>query len=78
MQNVLLLTSMKRIGLLSDTHSYCDPKIYDFFKDKNTHTGLINSWGTGRSETWFKEFHTTYNEKFDNQTIVNQVNLFLN
>jgi len=50
---------------------------YHFFKNKNTHTGLINSWGTGRSETWFKEFHTTYNEKFDNQTIVNQVNLFL-
>ena len=53
------------------------PDRYHFFKDKNTHTGLINSWGTDRSETWFREFHTNYNEKFDNQTIVNQVNLFL-
>lgn len=24
---------MKRIGLLSDTHSFLDPKIYDYFKD---------------------------------------------
>ena len=53
------------------------PDRYHFFKNKNTHTGLINSWGKGRSEVWFKDFHTTYNEKFDNQTIVNQVNLFL-
>jgi len=53
------------------------PDRYHFFKDKNNHTGLINSWGKGRSEIWFKDFHTEYNEKFDNQTIVNQVNLFL-
>lgn len=53
------------------------PDRYHFFKDKDNHTGLINSWGKGRSEVWFKDFHTTYNEKFDNQTIVNQVNLFL-
>ena len=53
------------------------PDRYHFFKDKNNSTGLINSWGIGRSETWFKEFHTSYNEKFDNRTIVNQVNLFL-
>lgn len=24
---------MKRIGLLSDTHGYFDPKVFDFFKD---------------------------------------------
>ncbi len=24
---------MKRIGLMSDTHGYIDPKIYDYFKD---------------------------------------------
>lgn len=24
---------MKKIGLLSDTHGYIDPKIYDYFKD---------------------------------------------
>lgn len=50
---------------------------YHFFINKNTHSGIINSWGNSRSEIWFKEFHTQYNEIFDNQTIVNQVNLFL-
>jgi len=24
---------MKRIGLMSDTHGYIDPKVYDYFKD---------------------------------------------
>ena len=53
------------------------PDRYHFFRDKDNHTGLINSWGTGRSTVWFKDFHTEYNEKFDNETIVNQVNLYL-
>lgn len=36
---------MKRIGLLSDTHSYCDPKVYDFFKDVDEiwHAGDVGS-----------------------------------
>lgn len=53
------------------------PDRYHFFLDKETDTGLINSWGKGRSEIWFKDFHTEYSERFDNKTIVNQVNLFL-
>tara|TARA_B110000977_G_scaffold49855_1_gene67749 strand:- start:2345 stop:2953 length:609 start_codon:yes stop_codon:yes gene_type:complete len=53
------------------------PDRYHFFLDKEKDTGLINIWGKGRSEAWFRDFHTDYNEKFDNKTIVNQVNLFL-
>lgn len=36
---------MKRIGLLSDTHGYVDPKIYDYFKevDEVWHAGDIGS-----------------------------------
>jgi len=36
---------MKRIGLLSDTHSYLDPKIFDYFKecDEIWHAGDIGS-----------------------------------
>lgn len=50
---------------------------YHFFRDKKRDTGLINIWGKGRSEVWFKDFHTKYSERFDNKTIVNQVNLYL-
>ena len=53
------------------------PDRYHFFKDKDTHTGLINPYQINISEIWFKEFHTPYNEVFDNQTIVSQVNLYL-
>jgi hypothetical protein len=54
------------------------PDRYHFFESKYTNTGCINSWGTNDvANAWFKYFHTSYNEKFDNQTIVNQVNLFL-
>ena len=36
---------MKRIGLLSDTHGYLDPKIYTYFKDVDEiwHAGDIGS-----------------------------------
>ena len=54
------------------------PDRYHFFQDRYTNTGCINSWGTTDvANAWFKYFHTSYNERFDNQTIVNQVNLFL-
>ena len=53
------------------------PDRYHFFLDKERDTGLINSWGKGRSEIWFKDFHTEHSERFDNKTIVNQVNLYL-
>lgn len=36
---------MKKIGLLSDTHSYLDPKIFDYFKDVDEiwHAGDVGS-----------------------------------
>ncbi len=36
---------MTRIGLLSDTHSYLDPKIYEYFKDVDEiwHAGDVGS-----------------------------------
>lgn len=36
---------MKKIGLLSDTHSFLDPKIYDYFKDVDEiwHAGDVGS-----------------------------------
>lgn len=36
---------MKKIGLLSDTHSFLDPKIYEYFKDVDEiwHAGDIGS-----------------------------------
>ncbi len=36
---------MKKIGLLSDTHGYIDPKIYEYFKDVDEiwHAGDIGS-----------------------------------
>lgn len=53
------------------------PDRYHFFEDQNTHTGLINPYQNNMSDLWFKHFHTSYNEIFDNQTIVSQVNLYL-
>lgn len=54
------------------------PDRYHFFKNKDNHTGLINVWSESKnSKFWFKNFRTDYNEKFDNKTIVNQVNLYL-
>ena len=36
---------MKRIGLLSDTHGYLDPKIFDYFEDVDEiwHAGDVGS-----------------------------------
>lgn len=37
---------MKKIGLLSDTHSFLDPKVFDYFSevDEIWHAGDIGSW----------------------------------
>ena len=54
------------------------PDRYHFFSDQTTHTGDISHWHkTNISKFWYKYFHTPYNEKFDNQTIVHQVNSYL-
>jgi len=54
------------------------PDRYHFFENRSKHTGLINVWSESKnSKFWFKNLNNTYNEQFDNQTIVNHVNLSL-
>ena len=54
------------------------PDRYHFFESRSKHTGLINVWSESEnSKFWFKNLNNSYNEQFDNQTIVNYINLFL-
>lgn len=51
---------------------------YHFLTSQKDTSPLINAWSKHElAEKWYKYFHNEYNQKFDNQTIVNQVNLFL-
>ncbi|MBK7029077.1 MAG: metallophosphoesterase family protein [Bacteroidales bacterium] len=47
---------MKRIGLISDTHGYIHPRIYDFFSDCDEiwHAGDIGNYETAASLAKFK------------------------
>jgi putative phosphoesterase len=51
-----------RIGLLSDTHSYLDPKIFDYFKDCDEiwHAGDIGLAQVANSLESFKPFRAVY------------------
>jgi len=53
---------MKKIGLLSDTHSYLDPKIFDYFKevDEIWHAGDIGSLEVIDQLKAFKPFRGVY------------------
>lgn len=53
---------MQRIGLISDTHTYLHPKIFDFFKDCNQiwHAGDIGSIEVIDNLKKFKELHAVY------------------
>ncbi|MCH2230628.1 MAG: metallophosphatase family protein [Crocinitomicaceae bacterium] len=53
---------MKRIGLLSDTHGYVDPKIYDHFKDVDEiwHAGDIGKISVIDELKAFKPFKGVY------------------
>jgi uncharacterized protein len=53
---------MKKIGLLSDTHSYLDPKIYEYFKevDEIWHAGDIGSLKIIEELKAFKPFRGVY------------------
>lgn len=54
------------------------PDRYHFFKSKSQPGPFIHYWADNKiSNMWYEELHSEYNQKFDNQTIVNQVNLFL-
>ena len=53
---------MKKIGLLSDTHSYLDPKIFDYFKDCDElwHAGDIGSFDVIEELEAFKPLKAVY------------------
>ena len=53
---------MKKIGLISDTHSYIHPKLYEFFKDVDEiwHAGDIGDIETADKLVNFKVFRGVY------------------
>ncbi|MFK8008009.1 MAG: metallophosphoesterase [Saprospiraceae bacterium] len=61
---------MKKIGLLSDTHSYFDEKIYEYFKevDEIWHAGDIGSMQVVEQLEAFKPLRAVYGN-IDNATI---------
>ncbi len=61
---------MKRIGLLSDTHSYLDPKVFTYFEecDEIWHAGDIGSMEVIESLEQFKPLKAVYGN-IDNHQI---------
>jgi putative phosphoesterase len=53
---------MKKIGLLSDTHGYIDPKIYEYFKDVDEiwHAGDVGTMEVIDELKKFKPFKGVY------------------
>jgi uncharacterized protein len=53
---------MKTIGLLSDTHTYLHPRLFDFFSecDEIWHAGDIGDLKTSESLSGFKPFKAVY------------------
>lgn len=53
---------MLKIGLISDTHSYLDPKVFDVFKDVDEiwHAGDIGDISVAEQLKAFKPFYAVY------------------
>ena len=53
---------MKTIGLISDTHSYLDPKVFDYFSDCDEiwHAGDIGEIAVADELAKFKKFRAVY------------------
>ena len=72
---------MQRIGLISDTHSYLHPKIFEFFKDCDQiwHAGDIGSTEVIDKLNNFKKLHAVYGniDDYKVRQICNE-NLILN
>jgi len=71
---------MKTIGLLSDTHGYLHPHIFEHFKDCDEiwHAGDIGSWNVVETLQQFKPLRAVYGN-IDGQEIRNafpEVNIF--
>lgn len=60
---------MTKIGLLSDTHGYVDPKIFDYFKevDEIWHAGDVGSLEVIQQLREFKPFRGVYGNIDDHQ-----------
>ena len=67
---------MKKIGLLSDTHSYLDPTVFDFFKncDEVWHAGDFGNMETADRLSKFKPIKAVYGNIDDHRvrSIYNQ------
>lgn len=61
-QNINTADTMKKIGLLSDTHSVLDPKIFDYFKDVDEvwHAGDIGNMEVIEKLEAFKPLKAVY------------------
>ena len=61
---------MLKIGLLSDTHGYLDPKIFDHFEDRDElwHAGDIGSSSVADALEKFKPFKAVYGN-IDDKTL---------
>lgn len=70
----LYFSSMKKIGLLSDTHGYLDPKIFDYFRevDEIWHAGDIGSMEVIDELRKFKPLRAVYGN-IDDYTIRREV-----
>ncbi len=62
---------MKKIGLMSDTHSHLDPKIFDYFKnvDEIWHAGDIGKIDLATQLTDFKPFRAVYGNIDENTAV---------
>ncbi len=62
---------MKKIGLMSDTHSHLDPKIFDYFKDVDEiwHAGDIGKIDLATQLADFKHFRAVYGNIDENTAV---------
>jgi uncharacterized protein len=65
------LKEMKRIGLMSDTHSYLDPKVFDYFKDCDEiwHAGDIGTLALAKQLSDFKPFRAVWGNIDENTEV---------
>lgn len=68
-KRLFLLITMKRIGLLSDTHGFLDPKIKKYFAevDEIWHAGDIGDMATLEALESFKPLRVVYGNIDDHQ-----------
>ena len=70
---------MRKIGLMSDTHSFLDPKVFDYFKDCDEiwHAGDIGVIEIAERLAAFKPFKAVYGNIDENTAVEHQYPLDL-